>query len=61
ARFLHGILEGMAHIEATGYQKLGELGASPLRRVVTAGGGAKNPTWRRIRERLIGVPAQLNL
>jgi len=35
---------------------LAELGASPLRRVETAGGGAQNPVWTRIRERLLGVP-----
>jgi sugar (pentulose or hexulose) kinase len=54
--FLHGLLESIARIEARGYRKLMELGASPLKRVVTAGGGAQNDTWRRIRERLLGVP-----
>lgn len=54
--FLHGLLESIARIEALGYRKLVELGASPLKRVVTAGGGAQNETWRRIRERLLGVP-----
>jgi len=29
--------------------------ASPLRRVETAGGGARNPAWTRIRARLLGV------
>jgi sugar (pentulose or hexulose) kinase len=56
AEFLHGLLEGMASIEVQGYRRLAELGASPLRRVVTAGGGAKNETWRQIRQRLLGVP-----
>jgi sugar (pentulose or hexulose) kinase len=54
--FLHGLLESIARIEALGYQKLREFGASPLTRVYTAGGGAKNPTWHSIRERLLGVP-----
>eukprot|EP00434_Breviolum_minutum_P012415 symbB.v1.2.010935.t1/scaffold722.1/size169129/12 len=58
ALFLHGLLEGMARIEASGYQKLTELGAAKLRKVVTAGGGAQNPVWRRIRERLIGVKVE---
>ena len=35
---------------------LAELGATPLRRVETAGGGAKNPAWTHIRQRLLGVP-----
>lgn len=54
--FLHGLLEGMARIEAKGYALLAKLGATPVRRVYTAGGGARNETWRRIRERYLGVP-----
>lgn len=46
----------MARIEALGYEKLQELGASKLIRVYTAGGGAKNPTWRKIRQRCLRVP-----
>jgi len=56
ARFLHGVLEGIARIEARGYGRLQELGAGAVTRVATAGGGARNATWRRIRERLLGVP-----
>lgn len=55
-RFLHGMLEGLARIEAAGYARLAELGATPLRAVVTSGGGAHNPAWQRIRERMLGVP-----
>ncbi|MFZ3016879.1 MAG: FGGY-family carbohydrate kinase [Gallionella sp.] len=54
--FLHGLLQGLSRIEAEGYAKLEELGATPLRAVVTNGGGAKNETWRKLRERLLGVP-----
>ena len=54
--FLQGLLEGIARIEARGYRLLRELGASPVRRVLTIGGGAANPVWTRIRERLLGVP-----
>jgi sugar (pentulose or hexulose) kinase len=54
--FLHGLLNSMAKIEALGYAKLAALGASPLRQVFSAGGGATNQAWRRIRERLLGVP-----
>ncbi len=56
AEFLHGLLESLARIEARGYALLAELGASPLGRVETAGGGARNPVWTRIRQRLLGVP-----
>jgi sugar (pentulose or hexulose) kinase len=56
ARFLQGLLEGMARIEALGYRRLAELGADPLVAVQTAGGGAQNPTWTAMRSRLLGVP-----
>jgi len=56
AEFLHGLLESLARIEARGYGLLAELGASPVRRVETAGGGAHNPAWATIRQRLLGVP-----
>ena len=56
--FLHGILESMARIETEGYAKLQAGGASPLKQVLTAGGGAKNETWRLIRQRRLGVPVQ---
>ncbi|OWY66674.1 carbohydrate kinase [cyanobacterium TDX16] len=54
--FLHGLLESMARIEARGYQLLQQLGATPLRCVYTAGGGAKNAVWSQIRARHLGVP-----
>jgi sugar (pentulose or hexulose) kinase len=57
--FLHGLLQGLAHIETAGYARLAELGAPPLARVVTNGGGAKNPAWRTMRERLLGVPVSM--
>src|ERR671932_1605085 len=53
--FLHGLLEGIARIEARGYQLLQQLGATELTRVYTAGGGAKNPAWTTIRERHLKV------
>jgi len=56
AEFLHGLLESLARIEARGYGLLAELGATPVRRVETAGGGAQNPVWTRIRQRRLGVP-----
>lgn len=54
--FLHGLLESIARIEKQGYQLLQNLGANTLTRVYTAGGGAKNPTWNLIRNRLLQVP-----
>ena len=54
--FLHGLLESMARIEARGYQLLQQFGATPLRRVYTAGGGAKNAVWTQIRARHLDVP-----
>jgi len=54
--FLHGLLQGLAKIEAAGYRKLAELGAPPLQRVITGGGGAKNAVWAKLRERMLGVP-----
>ncbi|PSR16300.1 carbohydrate kinase [filamentous cyanobacterium CCP3] len=54
--FLHGLLVGIARIEQRGYTLLAELGASPLRQIYTAGGGATNETWRQLRARLMAVP-----
>ncbi len=56
ALYLHGLLEGLTRIEAAGWQCLTTLGADPPRRIVTLGGGARNPQWRRLRERHLGVP-----
>jgi sugar (pentulose or hexulose) kinase len=56
ALYLQALLEGLAEIEAQGWQRLQELGAPPLRRVITLGGGARNPQWRTLRQRRLGVP-----
>ncbi|WP_018865164.1 FGGY-family carbohydrate kinase [Thioalkalivibrio sp. ARh3] len=56
ARFLQGLFEGIARIERDGYQRLTELGAPRVERVITLGGGAANPTWTRIRERILEIP-----
>ena len=58
--FLQGLLEGIAQIEAKGYQKLAQLGATALSQVYTAGGGAKNEIWRSIREQKLQVPVQIS-
>ncbi len=57
--FLHGLFQGLSRIETAGYTKLAELGASSLKSVTTTGGGAKNKVWRKIRERLLGVPVSV--
>lgn len=56
AEFLHGLLESLARIEAEGYGLLATLGATPVSRVETAGGGARNAVWARIRQRRLGLP-----
>lgn len=55
-RFLHGLLEGIARIELLAYQRLHELGAPWPKQVLTAGGGAQNSTWLRMRERILSCP-----
>ena len=60
ALHLHALLEGMAEIEAEGWRRLTALGAEPPQRVITLGGGARNPQWRRLRERAIGCPVVSN-
>ena len=56
-KFLQGLFEGIACIEALGYQRLAELGASPLLSIRSAGGGAANEKWTAIRLRKLGVAA----
>lgn len=57
--FLHGLLESISRIEALGYQKLQDLGADKLTHVYTAGGGARNNVWRKIRQRNLKVPVSI--
>jgi D-ribulokinase len=60
SEFLDGLLTGIAKIEARGYQLLAELGATPLTSIQTAGGGANNPTWTKIRQRYLPVPISIS-
>jgi hypothetical protein len=55
-RFFQALLEGVASVEALAYQQLARLGAPPLRRVISIGGGAVNEAWTEIRRRALGVP-----
>ena len=56
AAFLHGLLQALARIEAAGYARLVELGATPPGGVISTGGGARNPAWTRLRERALRLP-----
>ncbi|NBW63045.1 MAG: sugar kinase, partial [Synechococcaceae bacterium WB4_1_0192] len=56
ALYLQALLEGLAVIERDGWRRLQALGAPPIRRVLSLGGGARNPQWRQLRQRLLGIP-----
>jgi len=59
AEFLHGLLESLARIESKGYALLEALGATRVAEIFTAGGGAGNPAWAAIRERVLARPIRL--
>ncbi len=54
--YLHALFEGLAEIELKGWEKLGELTGSLPKKIITIGGGSKNPQWRKIREKIINIP-----
>ncbi len=54
--YLHALFEGLANIELKGWEKLRELTGSLPKKIITIGGGSKNPQWRKIRERIINIP-----
>ena len=57
-RFLFELLHAIARVEREGYEALRSLGAPYPSRVLSAGGGARNPVWTAIRERVLGVPVE---
>lgn len=57
AMFYQAILEGTAAVEALGYRRLAELGASPIASIRSLGGGANNIAWTQMRLHQLGVPA----
>ena len=59
--FFQAILEGIAAVEALGYRRLAELGASPLISIRGAGGGAPNAAWTKIRLKALAVPGKPSL
>ncbi len=54
--YLHALFEGLANIELKGWEKLRELTGSFPKKIITIGGGSKNPQWRKIREKMINIP-----
>ena len=56
ARYLQALLEGLTAIERQGWNRLRELGAPAVQRVISLGGGAQNPQWRQLRQQALGVP-----
>jgi len=55
-KFFQGLLEGIARIEQSGYEKLRQLGAPYPTSVRSVGGGAKNEHWTTMRQKLLNVP-----
>ncbi len=54
--YLHALFEGLANIELKGWEKLSKLTGSLPKKIITIGGGSKNPQWRKIREKIINIP-----
>ena len=54
--YLHALFEGLANIELKGWEKLRQLTGSLPKKIITIGGGSKNPQWRKIREKIINIP-----
>ena len=56
ALYLHALFEGLARIELKCWEKIYELTGSLPKKIVTIGGGSKNPQWRAIRKNIIKIP-----
>ena len=54
--FLQGMFEGIAHIEERCYAAISERSGCDPKRVFSAGGGASNPVWTKIRENVLQLP-----
>ena len=54
--YLHALFEGLAKIELKGWEELSKLTGSLPKKIITIGGGSKNPQWRKIREKIINIP-----
>lgn len=51
--FFQAMLEGISNIEKLAYQRLAELGSTPVKRIISVGGGSTNTAWQRLRERTL--------
>lgn len=58
ALYLQALLEGLTELERQGWERLQALGLAAPRRILTVGGGARNPVWRRLREQALGIPVR---
>ncbi|MEM1302479.1 MAG: FGGY-family carbohydrate kinase [Pseudomonadota bacterium] len=58
AAYLHGLLEGIARIEAQCYDQIVAFGGVRPSVLFTAGGGAQNAVWTAIRARVLGMTPQ---
>ncbi len=54
--YLHALFEVLAKTELKEWEKLHELTGSLPKKIITFGGGSKNPQWRKIREKIINIP-----
>ncbi len=54
--YLHALFEGLAQIELKGWEKLQKITGSLPEKIITIGGGSRNPQWRKIREKTIKIP-----
>uniref|UniRef100_A0A7S2ZHC9 Carbohydrate kinase FGGY C-terminal domain-containing protein n=1 Tax=Rhodosorus marinus TaxID=101924 RepID=A0A7S2ZHC9_9RHOD len=57
--YLRSLLDSIAEVERRGFTLLEEYGAPYPTVVYSAGGGAYNPTYSKIRERKLGVPVRI--
>jgi len=57
--FFQALLEGIAQIEYSAYQRLAELGAPYPERIFSVGGGASNEKWTQIRHRYLQTDMQV--
>ena len=55
---LGGLVE-RSRAKAEQRRQLAELGATPVKKVLTVGGGAANKAWTAIRRRVLGVPVSV--
>ena len=55
-QFFQALLEGMSAIEQQAYALLEKMGAPPIKRLFTTGGGSQNLVWTHKRHTLLAVP-----